>query len=95
MNDNKLPDYLTESEGAVTIKLSRQADIAGAKVQTLKMREPLVRDDEAAQLSANGNGTAYEMTLFANLLDVSVDDLRNLTTRDYRRIAAAYGRFTD
>ncbi|HKY46155.1 MAG TPA: phage tail assembly protein [Pyrinomonadaceae bacterium] len=87
-------DYLKEGDGYVDITLAKPATIAGAKVSSIRMREPTVSDLEAGQKNA-GNDAAREITIFANLCEVSPEDLRGLVLRNYARLQAAYQLFTD
>lgn len=86
--------YLSASGDKVVITLARPATFDGAQRSTLTMREPLVRDLEQSQ-SAASSDAAREIQLFANLLEVSADDLRGLGLRDYKRLQEAYERFSD
>lgn len=88
-------DYLKEFDGGVEITLSSPADIGGAKLSTLRLREPTVRDLEAAQKASGGDEASHEVQLFANLLEVTPDDIRNLKFRNYKRVQTAFGLFTD
>lgn len=87
-------EYLAEVGGKIEITLATPAEVAGGKVEKLTMREPLVRDQEAAQAGDISNAAA-EVQLMANLMDISADDVRALTLRNYKRVQAAIGRFTD
>ncbi len=87
-------DYLKESDGHIVITLARPAVANGATVSTLNMREPTVRDLEAAQ-SYSGNDASKEIQLFANLLEIGADDVRGLSIRNHKRVQEAYGRFSD
>lgn len=89
---NKTP-HVVEGVGEATITLSRKARANGVEVDTLKMREPMVEDQERAQEST-GKGSAVEIELFANLCQVSPDDIRKLPLRDYKRLQSAYTLFT-
>lgn len=87
-------EYLTIGEGYVDVKLSRSFEISGAKTDTVRMREPTVRDQEAAG-NMQGSEATREITTLANLCEVSPDDIRNLSMRDYRRLQSAYLTFID
>ena len=92
--DKKLPaDYVKEGNGHSDITLSRPATIAGAPVTTLRMREPTVADMEAFQNSSDSESTR-EIATFANLCEVSPDDIRALPFKDYTRLQAAFALFT-
>ncbi len=88
-------DYLKEFDGGVEITLATPADIGGAKMAVLRLREPTVRDLEAAQKASGGDEAGHEVQLFANLLEVTADDVRNLKFRNYKRVQAGFGLFTD
>jgi hypothetical protein len=95
MTAKKSAEYLAESEGYIDITLAKPADIDGASLSVLRMREPLVDDQLSAQDAAGDRAAMYEITLMANLLEISVESLRKMTSRNYRRVTEAYGRFTD
>lgn len=89
---NELPDYLKIGEGHIDITLTRPMTIDGGSVRALRMREPLV-NDQLAMDAAKGSDADKEITLFSNLCEVSPDDIKKLTLRDYKRVQAAFGNF--
>lgn len=86
------PEFLKESDGFTDITLAKPITIDGAKMATLRMREPLVRDIEASQDSKE-NAASTEVNLFANLCMLKPEDIRALSVRNYFRLQAAYSRF--
>lgn len=86
-------DFLTQGDGFVDVALSRPVEIAGAKVQVVRMREPTVGDQLA--IDKIQGDSAKEMTLFANLCELSPDDLKKLPLKDYRRLQQAFTGFID
>lgn len=90
----KKPDWLKEGPGYTDITLSRAVDIAGVQTTSVRMREPTVRDQEAAS-EMSGSDAAREIATFANLCELAPDDIRNLPLRDYKRIQTAYMGFID
>lgn len=87
--DVPCPKWLTEGDGFADVDLIGQLDIMGSKVKSVRIREPLVQDELAAQKSAKDPGDR-EMALFANLIGVAPIDLHTLRSRDYRRIQFGY-----
>lgn len=87
-------DFVATTEGFATITLSRPLDVAGAKVATLTMREPTVRDQRAMELMAGG-AADQEVGLFANLCGLAPADFDGMPMRDYARVQAAYRGFID
>lgn len=85
----KTPEYLKEGEGYTDITLSRPFDMNGTGIKVVRMREPLVSDQEAAS-SVKGNDALVELTMFANLCEWSLEDLRRLPMKDYIRLRDAY-----
>lgn len=75
--------------GFVDIALSRPIDIDGAKVSTLRLREPTVADQLAAD-EFKGGDAAKEIFTMANLCQVTPDDLKKLTLRDYKKLQEAF-----
>lgn len=91
---SKTPEYLDIQEGKIVITLNSGIDIDGAKVKTLTMREPVVRDNLVAD-SIKGTDAQKEITMFANLCGLAPNDLDEMTQRDYSRLQKAYINFID
>jgi hypothetical protein len=93
-NESHLPEYITEGDdGSLTVELARGFEVAGAKVKTLRLREPSLDDQLTAQ---KGRDSAEsEVALLANLAEISPDDLRTMKMRDYSRVQVALGFFYD
>lgn len=87
-----VPDYIEMLDGKAVITLSREADIGGAKVKTLTMREPTVDDQIAAEkLGTTGEADKHYM---ANLCMVTPADVGRLPLRDFKRLREAFDFFT-
>lgn len=85
---------LTPGDGYVDVKLSRAIEIGGVKTDTVRMREPLVSDQEAIA-AMQGTDATREITSIANLCTLAPDEIRSMTMRDYKRLQAAYTSFID
>lgn len=85
-------EWLSEGEGFTDVTLSRPLEIAGAPVTSLRMREPTVADQMASD-AVKGGDAAKELSQFANLLELTPDDLQRLPLKDYARLQAAYRNF--
>lgn len=79
--------------GYVDIELSRPIEIDGAQVTALRMREPTVADQLLLD-EMKGSDATKEVTLVANLCEVTPDDIKRLTLRDYRKVQKAFSGFT-
>lgn len=79
--------------GYVDIELSRPIEIDGAQVTALRMREPTVADQLILD-EMKGSDATKEVTLVANLCEVTPDDIKRLTLRDYRKVQKAFSGFT-
>jgi hypothetical protein len=79
--------------GYVDIELSRPIEIDGAQVTALRMREPTVADQLILE-DMKGSDAAKEVALVANLCEVTPDDIKRLTLRDYRKVQKAFSGFT-
>lgn len=86
-------DFVKEGNGYADITLSRAIKLNGAEVAVLRMREPTVRDVETFQ-DAKGNEATREIVSFANLCEITPDEVRSLPMRDYARVQAAFALFT-
>lgn len=80
-------------DGFVDIELSRPIEIDGAQVSVLRMREPTVADQLAAE-GMSGTEGQKEVALVANLCQVTPEDIKRLTVRDYRAVQRAVVGFT-
>lgn len=76
------------------IELKTGIDIDGAKIKTLTMREPTVADQLAAS-EVKGNSAQQEITLIANLCEITPDDVKKMTLHDYRKVQTAFAGFTE
>jgi hypothetical protein len=86
------PAFIKEGpDGSLTVTLVRGFDVAGAKVSSLKLREPSL-DDQLTSQKIGSNAEA-EVALIANLAEVAPDDLRLLKMRDFVRLQAALSFF--
>ena len=90
-----VPEYLTENDdGSVTVTLSRPISIAGSEVGALRVREPSV-EDLLRSSKATGSDEEKEIHTFADLCEITPQDIKQLKYRDYTRLQKAYGLFTD
>jgi hypothetical protein len=87
-------DFVKEGVGYNDITLSRPASVGGAQVSSIRMREPIVADQENYQ-DAGRTEAAREITTFANLCEIAPDDIRKLPLRDYARLQASFTLFTN
>lgn len=78
----------------VDVKLGRPLEIDGAQVTALRMREPTVADQLAAS-EMQGGAAQQEITMIANLCEITPDDLKRLPLRDYRKLQEAFLGFTE
>ena len=75
--------------GFVDVELARALDIDGAQVKALRMREPTVADQLASE-EMKGGDSAKEIAMLANLCEISPDDIKRLTLKDYKKVQAAF-----
>lgn len=78
-----------EADGFVDVELTRPLEIDGAQVKVLRMREPTVGDQLASE-ETKGGEAAREITMLANLCQVTPDDIKRLTLKDYKRLQGAF-----
>jgi len=91
----KTPDYLAYSEaGHCDITLPRPVQLSGVEQTTLRMREPTVEDQIVAS-ELRGSDAHKEVTMFANLCEISPDDIRRMPMKAWRRLQEAYQGFLD
>lgn len=86
--------FLNFVDGGVDVELFTGISISGVKTKTVRMREPTVADQESAA-AIQGNDATREIVTFANLCQVTPDEIRALTMRDYKRLQEGYLAFID
>lgn len=91
----KSPEYLNlAADGSyVDITLTRPIEVDGAQVTALRMREPTVADQEVA-VDGAGSDASREIMMFANLCEVSPDQIRKMPLKNYKRLQEAFLNFT-
>ena len=90
-------EYLNydNAEGHCDVTLSRALELkSGISVETLRVREPTV-DDQIRFQERTGSEAQKEVGTFADLCEVSTDDIRSLRLKDYQRLQEAYAGFLD
>lgn len=75
--------------GFVDISLNRPLEIDGAKVSTLRLREPTV-GDQIAMDEYKGGDAAKELFVLSNLTQIAPADLKKLTLKDYKKLQEAF-----
>lgn len=77
---------------STTVKLKHPVTVKKHKYDKLIMRSPKVRDQITAQKKCS-DGIELEITLFANLCEVSNEVIEELEMADYKKLEAAYKDF--
>lgn len=90
----KIPEYIKLGEGFADITLRRAVEIDGAEVTGLRMREPTVADQLALD-KMKGGEAEREITLMANLCEVSPEAIQSLKLADYKRLQEAFRLFLE
>lgn len=75
-----------------SIKLKHPIDLDGVKVDRIQLRRPKVRDMLAVDTST-ASDAEKELNLFANLCELSPDNLMDLDMADYAKLQKAYQDF--
>ena len=86
-------DFVRVEGDTAIITLSRPFKTDAGELKTLTMREPTVADSIAAD-EAKGSALQKEVRYFANLCQLSPDDIQRLPFKDYQRMQAAFEVFT-
>lgn len=76
-------------EGFVDIDLSRPLAVDGTEVKQLRMREPTVADQLVSE-EMKGTDSVKEIAMLSNLCEVTPDDIKKLSLRDYKKVQAAF-----
>lgn len=74
------------------IDLTHPIDIDGTKVSVLRLRRPKVRDMLSVEKSVD-NDAEKEIQLFANLCELTPENLLDLDMADYSKLQKAYQDF--
>lgn len=94
INKNKAAGHVVERNGYAEVTLSRPRSIEGNETSVVRMREPTVEDMERFQES-KGSEAQREVAMIANLCELPPDEVRKFPLRDYARMQAAFGLFTN
>ena len=78
--------------GAATIELDYPIQIHGTEVRSFQMRRPKVKDQVLAG-KMGGTDEEKEIRLFANLCEVTPENIEDLDVCDYKQIVEAYKGF--
>ena len=95
MADDQIPEYLDydAADGFCDVTLSRELTLkSGLAVQSLRLREPTV-DDQIRFQERKGSEAQKEVGTFADLCELSPEDVRSLRLKDYQRLQEAYQGF--
>lgn len=96
MDEGTLPNWLTEEDdGSITISfegMRKLPSLDGTEVSTLRMREPTLADQLGPQ-KAHKDMADAEVAIIANLMEVSPDNVKGLTMKQYARCQAAFAFF--
>jgi hypothetical protein len=91
--ENETPDYLSYNGGHCDVELARPTTFTnGIEQSKLRMREPTV-EDQIVHDEMRGSDAIREVTMFANLCEVSPGDIRKLSMKSYQRVQEAYAGF--
>lgn len=74
------------------IELTYPIEIAGAKISTISMRRPKVKDQLVSE-KAGPTSAEKEVRLFCNLCEVSPEVIQELDMVDYLQLQKAYTAF--
>lgn len=89
------PDWFEAGDGHVDITLSKPLDVNGTKRPKLRLREPLVSDQLAADEAGGDSDSKRETFLIGNMAELAPSDLNKLTLRDYKRLQYGFLSFID
>lgn len=82
------------TEPKVTIELSFPVKIDGIETSVLQMRRPKVKDQLVFERRGqNMSDAEREIRLFANLCEVSPEDIETLDLMDYAKVGKQYADF--
>lgn len=82
------PDFMNETDAGMEVNLATTIDVDGAPTKTLTMREPTVQDQLDVD-AMKGTPAVREVTLMANLCQVTPDQLKSMPMRNYKRLQVA------
>lgn len=76
----------------VKVELTHAIEIDGVKVSVIQLRRPKVRDMLSVEKSTD-NDAEKEINLFANLCELTPDNLLDLDMADYTKLQKVYQDF--
>lgn len=76
----------------VKVELTHAIEIDGVKVSVIQLRRPKVRDMLSVEKSTD-NDAEKEINLFANLCELTPDNLLDLDMSDYTKLQKVYQDF--
>lgn len=76
----------------VNVELTHAIEIDGVKVSVIQLRRPKVRDMLSVEKSTD-NDAEKEINLFANLCELTPDNLLDLDMADYTKLQKVYQDF--
>lgn len=95
MQNPALPSYCKHNvdgdQESVTVTLAKGITVGGEKRTEVTLREPTAGDNMAARQMAKGDNAMHEITLIANLADLSPEEVQSAKMRDYARLQEALG----
>lgn len=74
----------------IQIRLDTPIDINGVKSNTIVLREPTVGDSLDIQKLAPSDEDQREVLMLARLAEVSPEDLKQMSMKDFRRVQKGY-----
>ncbi|WP_027853038.1 phage tail assembly protein [Marinobacterium litorale] len=77
---------------SIEVELQHPISVDGAQVKILRLRRPKVRDMLGVEQGAR-NDAEKEIQLFANLCEVTSEQLLDLDMADYAKLQKAYQDF--
>lgn len=75
-----------------TVKLDYPITINGSTVSTVGLRRPKVSDELAAK-KLTSDDAMYEVTLIANLAELTPDDILKMDSSDFRKLLKVFTSF--
>lgn len=73
----------------IDIELSKPVTINGVELSKIRMREPIVAD-QLAVTETKLSPTMQEITMIANLCDITPENIKSFTSRDYKKAQKAF-----
>lgn len=93
MSENEKKQFEYDEKGRIIVDLRTGFNQNGTQIKIIAMREPTVNDQLVAEKMIKVSDAEREIKVFSNLCEISPDEVKSLTMRDFKKLQEAYLNF--